>query len=339
MPERAQATAIAPCRVCLAGEDLDWTTGPSILMAVELKIRVSVAPPGPGASGKLSIESVRPSPSRRELPWSRVDQFDGHYLDHVQACVSALREVGQSVEPCEVLVDSEFPAGAGLSSSAAILVSTLAALTAFAGSVPDPWKISQLAFHVEDAILCTGAGQMDFYPCTFGGMMYVDSSSTPPLIERLGFPHDLAVVVVDTRTTRKTGDVIARKRERWKAGEPSFLRYLEATQQAVEAMRALLQAESRDWQAIGQLLTQCHGYLRDHLLVSTELLDRSVDACLAGGGFGAKLTGTGMGGCAVALAPWDAVESIQKRLADLPVTVHPTRAAAAGLSLEQGIGR
>jgi galactokinase len=67
-------------------------------------------------------------------------------------------------------------------------------------------------------------------------------------------------------------------------------------EQAVEAM------ECADAARFGRLLCESHASLRDRLHVSTPALDRLVEAAMASGALGARLTGAGFGGCAVVLA-------------------------------------
>jgi mevalonate kinase len=334
------ASARAPCRVCLAGEDLDWTIGPSVLLAASLKISVAVGPPNPSAPQEVSISSSRPWPAQKAVSWSNIRKLEGHYLDSVQACLVALCDFGIGVGPCNVVIDSEFPARAGLSSSAAVIVSALSAFSAFFGATLAPTAICQLAYYVEHDILRTGAGQMDFYPCAIGGLMYIDSASSPPLVEPMQLPAEIGLVIVDTRTPRKTAEVIEWKRQRLREADKLLHRYLELTYNAVQLMYASLKESPRNWKEVGELMSCCHSYLRDYLCVSTCLLDNCVDICRRAGAYGAKLTGTGKGGCLFALTPMDAIPGIKKSLQSLPVDVYVTRPSRCGVTSEirSGVG-
>jgi len=74
---------------------------------------------------------------------------------------------------------------------------------------------------------------------------------------------------------------------------------LEVSGIAIEAEGALRKG---DWVALGRAMTANHERLRD-IQVSTDALDRLVDAAMEAGAYGAKLTGGGLGGAAIALAP------------------------------------
>jgi galactokinase len=67
---------------------------------------------------------------------------------------------------------------------------------------------------------------------------------------------------------------------------------------------------------IGPMLTASHVSLRDDFEVSTPELDAVVDACIRGGALGARMTGAGFGGCAIALVPNDALSEVRRRVAD-----------------------
>jgi galactokinase len=69
---------------------------------------------------------------------------------------------------------------------------------------------------------------------------------------------------------------------------------------------------------IGPLLTASHLSLRDDFEVSTPELDAVVEACIYGGALGARMTGAGFGGCAIALVPRHAVPEVDRRVSGLP---------------------
>ena len=92
----------------------------------------------------------------------------------------------------------------------------------------------------------------------------------------------------------------------------------------------------------GPMLTASHASLRDDFEVSTPELDAAVAARLRGGALGARMTGAGFGGCAIALVPSDAVSEVDRRVSRLPsagggsphsFAVTPTRGEPASRSI------
>jgi galactokinase len=81
-------------------------------------------------------------------------------------------------------------------------------------------------------------------------------------------------------------------------------------ERVLSAVRCL---RAGDWPALGELLTASHDSLRDDFEVSTRSLDTAVEAALATGAIGARMTGAGFGGCAIALLPTENVSQLESR--------------------------
>lgn len=131
----------------------------------------------------------------------------------------------------------------------------------------------------------------------------------------LGVP----VVLVDTGQRRATRTVLASKRDRFRAREPDMIAYSREAPLLVESLVSVLGASAVDFREAGRLVSAYHGLLRDRVRCSTELIDTCAQLVLAAGAFGAKLSGSGHGGCLFALVPGDAVTPVLRSLADLPV--------------------
>ena len=101
----------------------------------------------------------------------------------------------------------------------------------------------------------------------------------------------------------------------------------------VDAFVEALHAD--DWDALGPLLVASHVSLRDDYEVSCEELDVTVDVAREAGAVGARMTGGGFGGSAIALVPTERVDAVQAAVDDGlrgarlgPAGVHPRRAGA-----------
>ncbi|MEU4391477.1 hypothetical protein [Kribbella sp. NPDC023855] len=272
---------------------------------------------------ELAIDAMSPEPCRDEA------------FSHIWAAACVFSQATQrSIGGLALRARSSIPPASGLSSSAAITVATIAALDSFFGQLIPCADLLELAYATEAVALQTGAGQMDFYGCALGGVHYLDCANQPPApVERLAMPSPVSVLVVDTRVKRSTKDIIAAKRLRWSAGEPDMMAYVQETADRVAEIRKLLGGQDSDPWELGMLINDCQTLLRDRLRVSTELIDECVARSLARGAYGAKLTGTGLGGCLFALVPPDVEDRVVTALEGLPVTVHRGRIAESGLTV------
>lgn len=328
-------TASAPGRVCFAGEDIDWISGPAVLGAIDLRIRVTVEPL-PLDAGLIVIKSSAPFNVERRLLPTNIGQYNGHPLDYVEAAIKVISEAGIIITPIKIAITSVLPAQAGLSSSGAISVASIAALAKFYGLELTDFEICRLAYSVESDELNTGAGQMDFYICGLGGFMYIDCVSRPPqLIEKYSFPPETAIIIADTRVRRSTADVIRIKRARLEIGESGIISYVHHTEAAISRIHSLLHEFNLDIQQIGAIVSSCHRYLDSYMGVSTNLLNICVETCLKNGALGAKLTGTGMGGCMFALVPVSRIDQIQTALSSYPVLTYVTSISNRGIVMER----
>lgn len=328
-------TASAPGRVCFAGEDIDWISGPAILGAINLRLKVTVTSL-PKDCDYILLKSDNPFNVQRRVPLLSVGQYKRHVMDYVEAAVKVLIKRGIKITPIEIGVSSNLPARAGLSSSAAVSIASISALAKFYGIPLSNHEICDLAYSVESDELNTGAGQMDFYACGLGGFMYINSASRPPSpIEQLNLPSGLGVIVADTMVPRNTADIIRSKRERLERAEPSILSYVKYTEAAIKQIHRILREPDPDLERFGTLITSCHMYLDKYMRVSTDMLNKCVDTCLLNGAVGAKLTGTGMGGCMFAVAPTAAVTRIQESLLTHPVLTYATDISTLGVVVER----
>jgi len=122
-------------------------------------------------------------------------------------------------------------------------------------------------------------------------------------------PEELAVVVVDSgeRHAHERSSYGDRRRE-LESGDPRRVRHVTTENQRVQTLVQAL--ERGDSKALGPLLAASHTSLRDDYEVSTPTLDRLVEAAVAAGAIGARMTGGGFGGSVVALAYREHAEDV-----------------------------
>lgn len=271
--------------------------GPSVVAAIGLRTEVTATI----NRHSRCVELVARSPvnMQRTVAARRLWQLAGDELDYLQACTFQILANGAGAK---LVSKTTAPVGAGVSSSAAVTVAASAALlTAAEGVTPDLPRLTALA-HSAEAMVGSGAGWMDFLACTYGGLRRVEAS-TPPATRLLAPTLGAPVVLIDTLQRRTTARVLVNKRKRLAAGEPRMLAYRDLAPPLVEQMTAALAGPCIDYAHLGCLISRGHQLLTSHMRCSTPLINRCVTACLEAGAYGAKLTGSGHGGCLFALVP------------------------------------
>ncbi|HLV99072.1 MAG TPA: galactokinase [Ktedonobacterales bacterium] len=333
-----QMVASAPGRVNLIGEHTDYTGGFVLPCAIDRRIAVAlgISPTESRHHGRVYAADL--ADMREMVPTG--GQRDGSWADYLRGVAWALTRAGMVVPAVEAAIAGEVPQGAGLSSSAALEAATALALTTLAQQSLPRRELALLCQQAENGFVGVQCGIMDQYAallCTEGHALFIDCASleaeTVPLaLEASG----LALVVCDTRVKRGLGATAYNERrascERAaKAlGVPTLRQAQEddlarltgedlkrarhvvrenaRVQQAVSALRA------NDFAALGRLMYASHESLREDYAVSTPELDAIVTCAQEVGALGARLTGAGFGGCALALLARAQVEQLTETI-------------------------
>lgn len=289
-----------PCRACLSGEDLDWLGGGrSVSLALGLMTTVE-AGPGPAPED----EGVDGWP--REV-WAFLRE----------------RLPGLALRPPAVTVRSEAPAASGLSSSTARIVGLFRAFTdrAFTGRLVGDRTIAQWAYEFEFAVF--NGGGMDHLAVVEGGALLLDGRERglPAVRDRLEFPAEWRVVVVDSGTRKDTRHHIRDVRAQLAAGDPALAAYRAVADEASESVWGALR--SRDLGALGAAMDRAHEAMRDHQRMSTPLLEDVRALSRRAAGLPLKLSGAGGGGALVGVCTAGAVQETAARLARALRVTHP----------------
>lgn len=289
-----------PCRACLSGEDLDWLGGGrSVSLALALMTTVE-AGPGPAPEG----EAAEGWP--REV-WAFLRE----------------RLPGLPLRPPAVVVRSQAPAASGLSSSTAQIVALFRAFTdrAFTGRHVGDHTIAQWAYEFEFAVF--HGGGMDHLAVVEGGALLLDGRERglPAVRERLEFPAEWRVVVVDSGTRKDTRHHIRDVRAQLASGDPSLAAYRAVADEASERVWGALR--DRDLLALGAAMVRAHEAMRDHQRMSTPLLEEVRAVSQRAAGLPLKLSGAGGGGALVGVCTADAAEETAARLAQALRVSHP----------------
>jgi galactokinase len=251
------------------------------------------------------------------------------WVNYVRGVATELQEAGQALQGADLAIGGNVPRGAGVSSSAAIeLAAALALLTVARASMPRP-DLALLCQRAENGFVGVSCGIMDQFISALGERsraMLLDCESLA--YEMVPLPEDAVFVVCDTAKARSLGDSAYNERRSQceagaaRLGVPSLrhatLAQLDAARGEMDpttfrrcrhvvteidrTLRAAEALKGGDLAAFGGLMDESHDSLRDDYEVSCAELDamvgiaREMPGCL-----GARLTGAGFGGCAVAL--------------------------------------
>jgi mevalonate kinase len=225
-------------------------------------------------------------------------------MGYIDAAVTAVREVvGDPALGFDLTVTSELPLGAGLGSSAAVVVATIDAASRACGTPLDRPTLAQLAYEAEARVQDGNASRADTYASTMGGAVRVEGERT----QQLAAPQ-LPFVIGYDGGAGETGSLVAGVRSLREA-HASAAQVIETIGAVVNEGQQLLTAASTGAVPSEELLTEVgalmdinHGLL-SALGVSGQSLEAMVWAAREAGAVGAKLTGAGGAGCIVSLDP------------------------------------
>jgi len=318
----------APGRVNIIGEHTDYNDGFVLPMAIDRAVliagrsvdtgRVKVHSLDFGATNEFSLAAVK------ELA-PGVDSW----LEYIKAMAWALEDAGQQLRGWEGVIIGDVPLGAGLSSSAAVEMAVARAFSISSELVWDAAEMALLGQRAENKWVGVNCGIMDQMISARGReghALLLDCRSLDG--ELVPLPVGVAVVVLDTGTRRGLVDSAYNERRaqcetaaRFFAvsalrdvDEQSFAERMRELDEVVRrrarhvihenarTQRAAAAMKAGDASALGQLMDESHVSLRDDFEVSSAALDAMVDCARQQPGcFGARMTGAGFGGCAVAL--------------------------------------
>lgn len=337
----------APGRVNLIGEHTDYNDGFVLPFAIDKQTYVACSHREDGRVSAVTrtldnaFEMQLGAPSVNGEPWTT----------YVRGMAEILRENAPAFRGANILIDSDIPFGAGLSSSAAFEVALGLAFSAMAGLGNSPKEIALWGQRVEHEFIGVRSGIMDQLASALSRanhLMLIDCRS----LETTYVPFDRSDLVLAVCDTKVKHNLAAteynRRREECEAGmemlaefvpgasslrDVSVAKFSELAGRLPEPVRsrcrhvvtenervhnAVKAIEHSDFARLGRLMYESHESLRDDYEVSCRELDLLVDAARRiPGVVGARMTGGGFGGCTINLVEVgvfnEFVEQLQSR--------------------------
>jgi galactokinase len=333
----------APGRVNLIGEHTDYNLGFVLPVALDLATTVAMAP---SRDGMLRIYSEQ----RQEMRQWKAGEVEtlgaAHdWSDYPIGVARELIQAGFSIQPANLMIRSTVPEGAGLSSSAALEVSS--ALAFLHGRSINPLELALLCQRAERNFVGMPCGIMDQYISVFGRRNSAVEIDCRSLGHRLVIlPAGISFVAVNTMVKHALASSAYRERvaecaaavERLRQQFPSVeslrdvsLKQLAAVEPNLPEIvgrrarhvvteddrvgRFVQASAAGDPRQMGRLMLESHASLRDDYQVSCEELDFLVDTAVKiEGVYGSRMTGGGFGGCAVTLLRADAAPEFHEQI-------------------------
>lgn len=340
-----EIAASAPGRINLIGEHTDYNGGYVLPAALNLKVFF--------LAGLRTDEKVRlwAQDFQEKGDFSIKEELspvDKNWVKYIKGIYEVLQEEGFQLRGIDALIHGEVPLEAGLSSSAALEMSTLCALNHIFRLNLSPEKMALFAQRAENDFVGVRCGIMDQFISVFGEKekaLFLDCET----LEKQMIPvrlrnKDLRILVYNSNVQRELASSEYNKRreesaaalkilkkrgvpdykqdmrdvleeEREKLGEVCYKRAKHVMSENQRVRKAVKALQEDDFYTLGELIFLSHESLRDDYEVSCPELDllyeqaRKFRGCL-----GARLTGAGFGGSGFVILERDKVEDFRKEL-------------------------
>lgn len=328
-----------PGRVNLIGEHTDYNDGFVLPAAIDRGVFLAVSPRD---DRQVQVHALN-FDAHKVFSLDALMRDDADlWSNYVQGVAMVLQERGFVLRGMDAVLWGNLPVGASLSSSAAVEVATAYAFKTISQLDLPPEKMPVLCQRAENVFVGVNCGIMDQFAVTLGQRdhaLFLDCRTLD--YQRAPLPASVRIVVCDTRKPRTLAASAYNQRraeceegarffgvpalrdvsvEQFRAREselPKVIRkrvrhIVTENQRVLDMVNAL---ERGDLQAVGALMAASHASLRDDYAVSVRELDVMVELAQAQAGcVGARMTGAGFGGAAIALVQENAVDDFVKKV-------------------------
>jgi galactokinase len=330
----------APGRVNLIGEHTDYNDGFVLPLAIDRAIWIALRP---REDRRVVVHSLDYNQSA-EFSLDHLKNEKAGWIEYLKGVASCLIEAGYSLRGWEGVLLGDVPKGAGLSSSAALELATARVFAATSGFPWDPIAMAKLGQRAENRWVGVNCGIMDQLISAAGQAghaLLIDCRSLET--QAVAFPPGVAVVVLDTGTRRGLVDSAYNERRGHCEATAKFFgvralrdidlgafhgreselddatrrrarHVLTENQRTVAAVESMRRGEPT---TLGILMNASHDSLRDDYEVSSDALNTMVEIARAHKAcYGARMTGAGFGGCAVAVVDAQAADEFARTVAE-----------------------
>ena len=317
----------APGRVNLIGEHTDYNDGFVLPMAIDHAVWLALRPRDDRTVRLFSLDLEADSAFELDSLTKGSD-----WIEYPKSIAYELMKAGYELRGFDAVMTGDVPRGAGLSSSAAVELAVARAFAAVSGiewDAPKMAKLSQKAENEWVGVNCGIMDQMASAACKEGHALFLDCRSLE--IQHAPLPQGVSIVILDTSTRRGlVGSAYNERRNqceeaaRWfgvkalrdvsveeferktKAekglSEVSLKRARHIVTENTRVLEAVEVMKAGNVKRLGELFNASHDSLRDDFEVTNDALNIMVNCAREQAScYGARMTGAGFGGCAVAL--------------------------------------
>ena len=318
----------APGRICLFGDHQDYLKLPVIACAINRFIRIEATP------NKKSVFDFNLLDLNKKTQIDFKSDFNnitkGDFLRtalKVVRKIDCIPDMGYDIE-----IKSNIPINAGLSSSSALTLAWIQFLLEAFGSnqKSTPNLLAYLAYETEVLEQGSSGGKMDQYTIGLGNLIYLDTKNDA--VTSFEKPLNNLVVGVSGVSKDTFGTLSFLKSNAWEAidkvtqiipkfkiskakveDQDRYLNLLDERQKPflyaainnhaiTQKAKVELQNEHPDLRRLGEMMNEHHYILKEYLKITPPRIDKMIENALNAGAFGAKIVGSGGGGCIVAIA-------------------------------------
>ena len=355
-----------PGRACLFGEHMDWCRYYVLPIAIDMRSYLEATPNNKPST--IEVYSYPPFDTYAKYNLKNLEINPKSDLKYPGAVIKAMLQKGylkgneslklrfmKAQQVSQITNNNnlkDLPVKKGLSSSAAISVATAAAIDLVlkhshnnltsqeTPNEQDLVEYASLAYTGERKILGINCGQMDQFASAFGSILFIDCRTEPAKVERINPKTEIPLVIGDTKQSKDTPRILAWLGERFRKREPDFMEGLQGIVQVVLEAKKELSKANPNLYKIGELMNLNQYYLAKYLKVSGDCpispnkLDKLIQAALDAGALGAKLSGSGGGGCMIALCLPQDTEKVAKAIQKAGGDAYITQIAQKGVRVE-----
>ena len=334
----------APGRVNLIGEHTDYNDGFVFPVAIDRATCVAARP----RTDRMVRVMAADLHDEDLFSIDQIERSNRAWHNYIRGVVLALRTAGHTLSGADMLIASDVPRGAGLSSSAALEVAVAYTFQVLNRLNILGEELALLAQGAENTFVGVQCGIMDQLIAVFGRADHALLIDCRDLTYRaVPLPPSVAVVVCDSHIARTLAasaynqrrqecDAAVRALQQWYPGiralrdvsedqlaahqhelpEPLRARARHVVSENRRALQGAAALESGDIATFGRLMNESHASLRDDYQVSLPDIDYLVTTAQSMAGcYGSRLTGAGFGGCTVSLVERSSVEAFRHDLA------------------------
>lgn len=346
----------APGRICLFGEHQDYFGLSIIAAAINLRITIRGK-----QNQKRFLRIILPDIQEEEKIFLKKELTYRKERDYLRSTINILQRTGIHIPSgWDIHIKGTIPINSGTSSSSALVVAWIKFLLEAAKDkrANVSKEIAELAFAAEVAEFKEPGGKMDHYASSMGGVINIhfgdklkvknlknplkefvlaDSLIRKDTTGTLGFikknvHQAISVIQKRIKNFDLNFSLGAQEKTEIEKLPPEIKRFLKGTLMTRDLTaegKKLFESDRFDHRYFGQLLSRQQDVLRDYLHLSVPKIDKMIEASLEAGALGAKINGSGEGGCIFAYTPIKSREVAEalKKCGAVPYLIHVDKGA------------